>query len=461
MCGINAITVLNNNKQDNVFFDLYESLFHLQHRGQDSVGISVINNTQIYKLKTIGLIDKIKNNFICGKTALGHVRYSTSNFEKFSKESQIQPFYKEKKHNIVFCHNGHVEIDDNIKNYCIKNKIILDDLCSDSEIILEILLNELSFFDTFNNQNISTIIEKCCSLWKGSFCIICYIKNYGLICFKDNQGIRPLSYGVKNDKLLISSESVALTSLNYSFKELHPQEILIITEKTQKYKIICKKSKCILKPCVFEWIYLARTESVIYNIQVYQCRMIMGRLLANEIKRHLPNYKDYDYIVPIPDSSRPYAQSISNILNIPYMEAIQKNRYIFRTFIMNTQNMREKNIKRKLNVIPHLVKNKNIIIVDDSIVRGNTMNHIVKLLKNTEVNKITIVSAAPPIINVNKYGIDLPDRKDLISYHYNSLQLKEYYNVDCVIFQTKKNLLKAINYLNNNIKNLETSIFDN
>tara|TARA_B100000902_G_C26987331_1_gene753263 strand:- start:51 stop:614 length:564 start_codon:yes stop_codon:yes gene_type:complete len=185
----------------------------------------------------------------------------------------------------------------------------------------------------------------------------------------------------------------------------------------------------------------------------------MGKLLANKLKRVIGDINDYDYVIPIPDTSRPYALSIANSLGIPYVEAIIKNRYIYRTFIMDTQEKRKHNLKRKLNVIPSLVKDKNIIIVDDSIVRGNTMNHIVELLKQTKVKKITVVSAAPEIVNKNIYGLDIPTKGELISYHYNPTELAKKYGVEHVIFQDIENLYRTITFHNKNIPQLEVSIF--
>ena len=218
-----------------------------------------------------------------------------------------------------------------------------------------------------------------------------------------------------------------------------------------------------MTPCIFEWIYLARAESIIYNVPVYNARLKMGEYLARKMLKTIEdtaNLLTYDYVIPIPDTSRPYALQISKVLGIPYVEAIIKNRYIYRTFIMDTQEKRRSNLKRKLNVIPSLIKNKNIIIVDDSIVRGNTIRHIIDLLKQTEVNKIIVVSAAPQIININRYGIDVPTREELISYKYNPQELAKLYDIEYVIFQDKQNLFKAIQEYNPDIKDLETSIFE-
>ena len=510
MCGIVGIIkrkfdseghINGVNSINNVFTELYEGLFHLQHRGQDSVGIELFeNNQKCHIIKKMGLIHNLKAEFhnfinIYPHYGLGHIRYSTNNGindrgEEYDKLTQIQPIYKKhhtSSYNIHLCHNGHMIIDDELIEFCKKHNISTI-YNSDSELLYNIFHYFLNLPEIPNLYDCSPdmimlylnlIINLLCYYCKGSYSIICVIENIGLICFKDNRGIRPLSYGFKDEVLMIASESIALSSQNYdTIQELNNTDILLC--KFNGHLEIYKKdvSKILqqnnqlrnrfsfllnisynLSPCIFEWIYLARAESIIYDIPVYTARLHMGHLLANKIKNKVIDIHEYDYVIPIPDTSRPYALSISNTLGIPYIEAIIKNRYIYRTFIMDTQEKRQHNLKRKLNVIPSLIKNKNIIIVDDSIVRGNTMNHIISLLKQTQVGKITVVSAAPQIINKNTYGLDIPTKGELISSHYNPIQLAQKYGVEHVIFQDIDNLYKTINMYNTNINNLELSIF--
>ena len=501
MCGITGIIKLNNtlvtecvkNNNGTLFTELYEALFHLQHRGQDSVGIGLFENeSKCNLIRKLGLIHNLNqdfhnlntNNIICG---MGHIRYSTNNGINYDKLAQIQPIYKKNclsKYNVHLCHNGHMLIDEDLLWFC-RERNIPTIYNSDSELLYNIFHYLLSLPEIPNLYEVSKtdlhlylnlIINLLCSYCKGSYSIICVIEYIGIICFKDNRGIRPLSYGVKGDTLLIASESIALSSQNYvDIRELGNDEILINEFHSKYYQIIKKESikqskqvnkfphllniKYTLSPCIFEWIYLARAESVIYNIPVYTMRLHMGRLLAKKLTRVVSDISEYDYVIPIPDTSRPYALSISYSLGIPYVEAIIKNRYIYRTFIMDTQEKRKHNLKRKLNVIPSLIKDKNIIIVDDSIVRGNTMNHIVELLKHTKAKKITVVSAAPEIINKNTYGLDIPTRGELISHHYTPIELAKKYGVEHVIFQDIENLYKSIKFHNKNISQLEVSIF--
>jgi amidophosphoribosyltransferase len=284
------------------------------------------------------------------------------------------------------------------------------------------------------------------------------IEGYGLICFKDPYSIRPLIFGKKNNSYIISSESISINSLDYEIiNDIYNNELYIFNGITYK-KLNIKNETLNIKPCIFEWIYLAREESNLYGVNVYQSRLKMGEYLAESIKEKI-DLNDIDLIVPVPDTSKPFALQISKMLNIPYFEAITKNRYINRTFIMDSQNNRKKNIKKKLNVIKNIVSNKNILIVDDSIVRGNTMKHIINLLKNNNANKIFVVSGAPKIVNTNIYGIDVPNKDQLISYNKNNKELKEYLNVDEIIFQDLENLKKSIQFFNPNIKDFEISMF--
>ena len=501
----NRILQNNSEKKDNTLikntdlaYELYESLFHLQHRGQDSVGIGLFETEKKCKLiRKLGLIHNLNhdihntslNKHICG---LGHIRYSTNNGindngEEYDKLSQIQPIYNKNHaipYNIYLCHNGHMIINEKLLEFCRKNNISTI-YNTDSELLYNIFHYLLNLPNIPNLYEVSReklhlylnlVINLLCYYCEGSYSIICVIENIGMMCFKDNRGIRPLSYGIKKDTLLIASESIALSSQNYSkIQELGSSEILLCEFYSRTFKIIEKASiKCNkivntypfllnasydVSPCIFEWIYLARAESVIYNVPVYTARLYMGKLLAEKLKETIKNIKEYDYVIPIPDTSRPYALNMAYTLGIPYIEAIIKNRYIYRTFIMDTQEKRKHNLKRKLNVIPSLIKGKNIIVVDDSIVRGNTMNHIIELLKQTQVGKIIVVSAAPQIVNKNTFGLDIPTTGELISYRYTPEELAKKYGVEHVIFQDIENLYKTIRVYNKKIKELEVSIF--
>ena len=463
MCGINAVISGKDNKSG--FFDLYESLYHLQHRGQDSFGISYLD----YQLK----IETLKYNTLLSSTKLerkikpiqmgiGHVRYPTSGEVTIN---ECQPFYLEGEYNnISLVHNGQIWITESLKEFFYCNHIIIPpDNTSDSIYLVCLLSYFLNKYEILTNDIIVSVVNEIQDLVQGSYNCICLIHNLGLICFKDKHSIRPLIYGQnKDDKsFIIASESVSITSIGYEIiDDIYGNDLLIFNRNNNK-SILDKRilsSNSEFRPCIFEWVYLAREESILYNVNIYQARLKMGEYLAHKIKDEIDISK-IDYVVPVPDTSKPVALSVSKILGIPYYECITKNRYVNRTFIMNTQEERGKNIKRKLNIIPHFIQNKNLLIIDDSIVRGNTMKHIIKLLKDNDSNEIYVASSCPEIINKNVYGIDIPDKNELISYTLTNDEICREFNVNHIIFQNLSDLKKSIQYFNKNIDDFEDSIF--
>ena len=458
MCGIIGII---SNKEN--FYDLYEGLYHLQHRGQDSFGISYLDHMN--KIQTIKYNKMLSNiniqetpNF---KLGIGHVRYPTSGDITIN---ECQPFtLKNKYYDISIVHNGQIIITDKLLSFFKDKDIKIDkNITSDSIYLLYLLSYYLNQYEILNNDNLINIVSEIQNLLEGSYNCICIVNNDNLLCFKDKNSIRPLVYGkcngARDDNYMISSESVSLTSLGYEIiSDIYGKDLLYYDGI--KLNILPLPGEYINKPCLFEWVYLAREESILYNVNVYEARLKMGKFLANKIIDKLgEDIKNIDSIIPIPDTSKPVALSISNVLNIPYYEAITKNRYINRTFIMNTQDKRQKNIKRKLNIVKHLVENKDILIVDDSIVRGNTIKHIINLLKENNVGKIYVVSCSPPIINKNIYGIDIPDKKDLLLYNKSIEDLEKELNVK-FIFQNLDDLKSSINIYNPELKIFEDSIF--
>lgn len=465
MCGIIGIL---SEKEDNNFFDLYEGLYHLQHRGQDSFGISYLDDMNHIKCKKYNEMLSNANileepNF---KLGIGHVRYPTSGDITIN---ECQPFTLDNKyHNISIVHNGQITITDKLLSFIKDKNINIDNnITSDSIYLLYLLSYYLNQYEVLDKDILINIISELQNLLEGSYNCICIINNNSLLCFKDKNSIRPLIYGkcdsgkcndIKGNKYMISSESVSLTSLGYEIiSDIYGKDLLYF----DGIKLHCLPlpGEYINKPCLFEWVYLAREESILYNVNVYKARMEMGKFLANKIIKKLgEDIKNVSSIIPIPDTSKPVALSISETLNIPYYEAITKNRYINRTFIMNTQGKRQKNIKRKLNIIKHLVENKDIIIVDDSIVRGNTIKHIINLLKENNVGKIYVLSCSPPIINKNIYGIDIPDKIDLLLYNKSIEDLEKELDIN-LIFQDLDDLKSSINIFNPELKTFEDSIF--
>tara|TARA_B100000900_G_scaffold415981_1_gene448277 strand:- start:2123 stop:3499 length:1377 start_codon:yes stop_codon:yes gene_type:complete len=457
MCGINAL--ISNN---NIIYNLYESLYHLQHRGQDGFGISYLNNGKLDIIKYKGLLSTVdindKLSVINTNMGIGHVRYPTKGSNTVN---ECQPFLKEGlNYNISLVHNGQIWITDKLINYFKYYNIELpNEITSDSIYLLLFLSYHINKHKILNYHKIKEIISELQDLFEGSYNCIFIIEGYGLICFKDPHSIRPLILGQKDNSYIISSESISITSIDYKIiDDIYNNELLIFNDN--KLEILKIKSKQLsFKPCIFEWIYLSREESILYGVNVYQSRLKMGEYLGNKIKKCV-NIDDIDLVIPVPDTSKPAALQLSKVLNKPYYEAITKNRYINRTFIMDSQLKRTKNIKRKLNVVKEMIFNKNILIVDDSIVRGNTMKHIIDLLKNNNVNKIFVASSSPEIINENKYGIDIPSRESLISYNKTNNVLEKYLGIDKIIFLDLPDLKKSIQYFNPKIKDLELSIYE-
>ena len=342
MCGITAVF----SKNENIFQDLYESLYHLQHRGQDTFGFSYLNDNNIELIKENGLLSNHNFDSINTNVGIGHVRYPTTGQNTIN---ECQPlFLKGKYHNISLVHNGQIN-KEKLLNYFHENNILLNSSAtSDSILLLHFLSHLLNKYEIINDDIIKNIIHSFHTDFNtyihGSYNCICLINTYGLVCFKDKYSIRPLIYGKKDNNYIITSESIAITSINYEIvSDLYSSDIIIFNRDSFRN---IKLPTNTFKPCIFEWIYLAREESIIYNVNVNQARMKMGEYLAHNIQQSIDTDL-IDCIVPIPDTSKPVALEISKHLNIPYYEAITKNRYVNRTFIMDSQLKRKKNIKRK------------------------------------------------------------------------------------------------------------------
>lgn len=451
MCGITALFT----KEKNIFSEFYESLYHLQHRGQDSFGFSYLENlVDIKLLKQKGLVSNYQcNTVINTNMCIGHVRYPTFGDNTLD---QAQPFYlKGKYHTISIVHNGQIDTKYIKDKLNIKNNI---DNNSDSYYLLKYLSYLFDEYVILNDENIISIVKEIQTI-NGSFNCICLIQGFGLLCFKDKYSIRPLIYGSKGDTYVISSESISITSIDYNIiNDLYSNEIIVFHDHFKTLKM-WEDPYQFFKPCIFEWIYLAREETIMYGINVYNARVKMGEYLAKRIMNTIDTNL-IDLVVPIPDTSKPTALEISKHINKPYFEAITKNRYVNRTFIMDSQHKRKKNIKRKLNVINHLVKDKNILIVDDSIVRGNTIKHIVDLLVENKVKKIFIAIASPRIINKNNFGIDIPTKEELLCNNKTNDEIEKHLNIEKIIFQDLNDLKNAICYFWKLNHNFEDSVFN-
>lgn len=459
MCGITAIlyNIINNG------LEIYESLLSIQHRGQDGAGISNIIKNGVDTIKNKGLISDLcsyeellsmKSNIY-----LAHTRYKTNNVVNC-----FQPFHLQSNNlNMTFCHNGNI-INTTDIIHILNNKYNLHNFESESD---SFLLFQLIFcyLDNIENNIITTniVIELSNFLHEtleGSYSVILGIENYGIIVMKDKYGIRPLIYGRNTDNdIIISSESCSVNNLvNYKvINDVMPGETIVFLQNNDMMSYKYKHS--LFRPCLFEYIYFSRLDSIFNQISVYRFRYLLGELLGKILMKEKENL-NIDFIIPTPETSRVYAYGMSKIMNIPIQECIIKNRYINRTFIIENKDKIDQNIKRKFAVIGEVVKDKTAILIDDSIVRGNTSKNIIKLLKNSGIKKLIFCSASPKIYNVNKYGIYIEQKNELITYKNKTNEdIAHAIGADKVYYNSLEDVHQIINYLNPKIYHTEISMF--
>ncbi len=441
MCGI--IGIISNNP---VAQELYDGLTVLQHRGQDSAGMMTYRQ-HFHLKKGNGLVRDVfhtKNMMrLYGNVGIGHVRYPTAGGYE---AGEAQPFFVNSPFGIAMIHNGNLTNQAELKEQVIKNNIRYLNTTSDSEVLLNVLANELLKLNVLKLTPplIFKAMENVFKRLKGSYAILALIADHGLLAFRDPNGIRPLSVGVRNangilPEYCVASESVALDTLGYDFMaDVQPGEVYYIDLQRKVYKKQVAEKKW--APCIFEHIYLARPDSIIDDVSVYKTRLRLGESLAKQIKKAKLKI---DVVVPVPDSSRSAALPLAQALGVKYREGLVKNRYIGRTFIMPGQEIRQKSVKYKLNAIPLELRNRNVLLVDDSIVRGNTSKRIVEMVRQAGAKKVYFASTAPPLVNPCLYGVDMPSRKDFVANGLNTEEIAKFIGVDKLFYQTKKDLLAA------------------
>jgi len=457
MCGI--VGMICNNP---VVQDLYDGLVVLQHRGQDAAGIATFDEDgeQIHIKKGNGLVRDVfrtKNMIrLKGNMGVGHVRYPTAGCYT---EEEAQPFYVNAPFGIALGHNG------NLTNYAALKKEVVDknlrhlNTTSDSELLLNVvafeLLEEKIQRKEMLPEEIFSAMTRVFKRIEGGYAVVAMIANHGLLAFRDPNGIRPLIIGERKvpggkTEYMVASESVALQTMGFKIlRDVIPGEAVYISQKDHMmHTHQCAKSTP--TPCIFEFVYLARPDSLMDGISVYKTRLRMGQKLAKHIKA---DKLDIDVVIPIPETSRPIAITISEELGVKYREGFVKNRYIGRTFIMPNQQQRKKSIRYKLNPIPLEFKGKNILLVDDSIVRGNTSRKIVEMVREAGAKKVYFASAAPPIVNPDVYGIDMPTRAELIANRLTIPEIAKSIGVDKLYYQKIEDLLDAAREGNPKIKN--------
>ncbi len=464
MCAITGIFT----ERNNVCLSLYNALTVLQHRGQDAAGMATCKDDGSLVLhKDNGLVRDVftdqKMMNLEGQYGLGHTRYPTAGS---SSNSEAQPFYVNSPFGLVLVHNGNLVNSEELSAQLREQDLRHLNTSSDSEVLLNVFAHALHHRAT-NKLNISDIfaaVDEVHDRVNGAYAAIIMILGYGILAFRDPDGIRPLVYGQKKGKNhMFASESVALDCLGYNMnvKDLKPGEAVFIDIEGNKSSHIYKDANT-SSPCIFEYVYLARPDSTMDNINVYNSRLSMGKFLAQKIKKVLTDkeLEEIDTVIPIPDTSRTSALPISVELNKELKEGFVKNRYIGRTFIMPGQKIRKKTVKQKLNTISSVIKGKNVLLIDDSIVRGNTSKQIVQMARDAGAKKVVFASASPPIIFPNVYGIDMPFVGELIAYNRTIDEICLEIGADKLIYQDIEDLVSSIKILNPNIKRFDTSCFD-
>lgn len=465
MCGIVALYASGPVNQR-----LYDALLLLQHRGQDAAGICTVENRTFHMHKGMGLVRDVfrtrNMRDLLGNCGIGQVRYPTQGNASSNNESQ--PFYVNAPYGIVLAHNGNLT---NAKELA-KELYELDrrhiNTTSDSEVLLNVFANELQNTTQGNHLTEDALFGAVASMHKrlkGSYAVVACIAGHGMIAFRDPHGIRPLCIGsnIAQDgttEYMFASESVVLEGSEFTLLgDVAPGEAVWVDELGKIHKRQCAE-KAELNPCIFEYVYLARPDSVLDGISVYDARLRLGENLGKEIKKHIP-LEDIDVVMPIPDSSRPAAAQLAKSLGLEYREGFIKNRYVGRTFIMPGQAIRKKSVRQKLNAMKVEFVGKNVLLVDDSIVRGTTITEIVRMARQSGARKVFIASGAPPVRYPNVYGIDMPTSLELIAGDNRPTEeIRLEIGADALVYQTLEGMIDAVGHFNPNIKAFDCSCFD-
>ncbi|RMG36347.1 MAG: amidophosphoribosyltransferase, partial [Gammaproteobacteria bacterium] len=447
MCGI--VGIVGNLPVNQ---SLYDALQVLQHRGQDAAGIMTCeDNGRLHLRKDNGLARDVFETehmiSLKGSMGIGHVRYPTAGC---SSSAEAQPFYVNSPYGIALAHNGNLTNAAQLKEELFRQDRRHINTDSDSEILLNVLAHELSMLndrleleaaDVF--QAVRGVHRRC----RGGYAAVAMIPNFGVLAFRDPNGIRPAVFGVRETasgpEMMVASESVALDTLGFErVRDIEPGEAVIFTRDGQLLFEQCA-DHWQRSPCLFEFVYFARPDSIIDDIFVHKARLRMGKKLAKKIERVMDKH-DIDVVIPIPDTSRTSAMSLAANLGVRYTEGFIKNRYIGRTFIMPGQATRKKSVRQKLNPIDVEFKGKNVLLVDDSIVRGTTSKQIVQMARDAGAKKVFFASAAPPVRYPNVYGIDMPAASELVAHGRTEDEVCEWIGADALIYQDLDDLIEAV-----------------
>lgn len=460
MCGIAAIV-----SHQNVNQELFDALTVLQHRGQDAAGIVTCEKGRLHLRKDNGLARDVFTNAhmlkLKGNMGIAHVRYPTAGC---TSSAEAQPFYVNSPFGITLAHNGNLTNTEELKKALFVEDQRHINTDSDSEVLLNVFAHELQSLgklhlnvdDVF--QAVRGVHHRC----RGAYAVVIMITGFGILGFRDPHGIRPIVYGErkteKGSEFMMASESVALDVLGFDLiRDIEPGEAVFIEESGVLHTRQCTDNAdhC---PCIFEYVYFARPDSIIDDISVYKARLRMGEKLAEKVLREWPDH-DIDVVIPIPDTSRTAALQMANLLGVKFREGFIKNRYIGRTFIMPGQKMRQKSVRQKLNAISLEFEGKNVLLVDDSVVRGTTSEQIIQMARDAGAKKVYFASAAPPVRYPNVYGIDMPAAHELIAHNLTEQEVCAAIGADRMIYQDLQDLIDAVRKGNPEIKHFDTSCF--
>ncbi|MFC6051497.1 amidophosphoribosyltransferase [Acinetobacter sp. Ac_877] len=463
MCGI--VGIAGKSPVNQMLFD---ALTMLQHRGQDAAGIVTCHEGRLFLRKDNGMVRDVFHTrhmrALQGNYGIGHVRYPTAGS---SSSAEAQPFYVNSPYGITLAHNGNLTNAKEIHDDLFKTDLRHMNTDSDSEVLLNVLAHELQNRGKLNPtaEDIFHVVTRVHERCKGGYAVVAMITGHGIIGFRDPNGIRPLILGSRDTELgkeyILASESVALTSLGFKTeRDVVPGEAIFIDADGQLFTKQCAENSE-YRPCIFEYVYFARPDATIDGISVYKARLKMGEKLAQKISREWGEEHDIDVVIPIPDTSRTSALELANFLGVKFREGFMKNRYIGRTFIMPGQQQREKSVRQKLNPVELEFQNKNVLLVDDSIVRGTTCNEIIQMARDAGAKKVFFASAAPMVKYPNVYGIDMPARTELIASGRSVEEIREIIGADRLIFQDLEDLKDAVRTTKvPEVKDFDCSVFN-
>ena len=460
MCGLVGIVANHPVNQE-----IYDALTVLQHRGQDSSGIMMDDNGVLCLRKDNGLVSDVFSQedmaSLRGNIGIGHVRYPTAGS---LSSTEAQPFYVNTPFGISLAHNGNLVNTNELRDHLKKVDKRHLNTESDTEALLNLFAHELQIqdIDEVTPQSIFDATEKVFNRCSGGYAVVAMILNHGLVAFRDPNAIRPLVIGIRESnqgkEYMVASESVALDVVGFSLlRDVLPGEAIFIDSEGKFYSKQCVEPKS-YTPCIFEFVYFARPDSIIDGMSVYKSRLKMGEFLAQSIiEKGL--HHEVDVVIPIPDTSRTSALQVAHHLGVKYREGFIKNRYIGRTFIMPGQDKRKKSVRQKLNPIELELKDKNVLLIDDSIVRGTTSKRIIEMTRSVGAKKVFFASAAPPVKYPNVYGIDMPASSELIASGKSEEELADFIGADWLIYQTLDNLIEAVKFDEAGVQAFDTSCF--